>query len=102
MRRAAQAGHATGRGGAGFAGDAAFAAVTGLAQGDVQVHQARRGDQAFGVDGLAGTEAAGGGTEGNDLAGFQMKIGHLIQATGRVDNASANNAELHWAFSCSN
>ena len=40
--------------GAGFADDAAFAAVAWLAQGDVQVHQAGRGHQAFGVDGLAG------------------------------------------------
>jgi hypothetical protein len=85
---------------AGFAGDVAFAAVARLAQGDVQVDQARRGHQAL-ASMVPGAEAGRGGADGDDLAGFQVQVGDLIQAAG-VDDAGAENAELHWAFSCSN
>ena len=40
--------------------------------------------------------------EGDDLAGFNVNIGDLIQAAAWIDDAGAENAELHWAFSCSN
>ena len=70
--RATQAGHATGGSGLGFTGDVAFAAVARLAQGDIQVHQPRRGHQALGIDALAGVEACGGGADGDDLAGVQV------------------------------
>ena len=102
LRWAAQASDTACSGGTGFAGDAAFAAVARFAQGDVQVHQPRRGHQAFGVDGLGRAETAGCGADGNDLAGFQVQIRNLIQAAGRIDDSGAENAELHWAFSCSN
>jgi hypothetical protein len=42
------------------------------------------------------------GAKGDDLAGFEVNIGNLIQTGGRIDDACAENAELHWAFSCSN
>ena len=44
----------------------------------------------------------GGCADGEDLAGFQVQIGGLIQAAAWIDDAGAENAELHWAFSCSN
>ncbi len=100
--RAAQAGHATGRGRAGFADDRAFTAVARFAQGNVEVDQARGGHQAFGVEGVDGDETGRCGANGDDLAGFNVDIGNLIQAAGWIDHAGAENAELHWAFSCSN
>ncbi|MNK92350.1 hypothetical protein D3C87_1124700 [compost metagenome] len=100
--RAAQAGHAASRRRAGFADNRAFAAVARLAQGNVEVDQAGSGHQAFGVDGVDGDKTGWRRAKGDDFAGFNVDIGYLIQAAGRVDDACAENAELHWAFSCSN
>ena len=73
-----------------------------LAQGDVQVYEAWSGDKTLGVDGFDGGEAGRCSAEGDDLAGFNVNIGDLIQAAAWIDDAGAENAELHWAFSCSN
>ncbi|MNC20792.1 hypothetical protein D3C75_687550 [compost metagenome] len=100
--RAAQAGHAASRRRAGFADNRAFAAVTRLAQGNVEVDQAGSGHQAFGVNRVDGDKTGWRRAKGDDFAGFNVDIGHLIQAAGRIDHAGAENAELHWAFSCSN
>jgi hypothetical protein len=78
------------------------AAAARVAQGDVQVNQPRGGDQTFGIKGVDGNKTGRRGAKGNDLAGFNMDISNLIQAAGRIDDAGAENAELHWAFSCSN
>jgi hypothetical protein len=102
LRRAAQAGHATGGGGAGFAGDAALAAVAGLAQGNAQVDQAGRGHQAGGVQGTGGLEAGRGSADGDDLAGVDVQVADLVQAAGWVDDTGAEDTQAHWAFSCSN
>ncbi len=99
--RAAQAGHATGGGRPGFADDAAFTTVAGFAQGNVQVDQAGCGHQALSVEGLDRHEAGRDGAQGDDFAGVDMDVSHLIQAAGRIDHACAENAEFHWAFSWS-
>ncbi len=77
-------------------------AVARLAQGDVQVNQPRGGHQALGLDGLSRGKTCRGRANGDDFAGFQMQIGHLIQLAARINHTGAENAELHWAFSCSN
>ena len=101
LRREAQAGDAPGGGGAGFAFDAALAAVARLAQGDAQVYQAGRGDQAGGVDFLGGVEAFGGVADGDDAAGLDVQVADLVQAAGRVDQVGATNTDGHCASSCS-
>ena len=70
VRRAAQAGDATCRSGAGLAGDGAFAAVARLAQGNVEVNQPGGGHQTLGLDSLRRGETGWRCTDGNDLAGF--------------------------------
>ncbi len=100
--RAAQAGHAACDRSAGFTGDAAFTAIARLAQGHVEVNQAGRCHQPGSVDDLSGFETGRCGTDCDEFACFDMQVGGLIQPAGRVDDASAEDAELHWAFSCSN
>jgi hypothetical protein len=56
----------------------------------------------LGVEGVDGDKTGWGGAEGNDLAGFNVDVSHFIQARGWINYACAENAELHWAFSCSN
>src|SRR5690606_21610193 len=63
VRWTAQAGDAANGSSAGFAGDAAFATEARLAQADVQIDQARAGDQAAGINGLRGNEAFRGGAQ---------------------------------------
>ncbi|MNN43707.1 hypothetical protein D3C81_1579560 [compost metagenome] len=100
LRRAAQAGDPAGGGGEGLAVDIALAAVAGFAQGDIQVHQAGGGDQPGGVDHAGCLEAGGSVAEGCNLAGLDMDIGDLVQATGRVDYAGATDTDGHSASSC--
>ncbi|MNT00617.1 hypothetical protein D3C72_1350540 [compost metagenome] len=102
LRWAAQAGDATCCCCAGFAGDAAFAAVARLAQGNVEVNQARCGDQALGVDSACRSKTGRCRTDGNDLASIDVQVGGLVQAAQWVDDPGAENTEGHWAFSCSN
>ena len=102
LRRAAQAGDTAGNGGAGFAGDVAFAAVTRLTQGHAQVNQARCGDQAIGLYRTAGAETGRCGANGGNAATVQVQVGHLIQAGRGIDDPGAKNADGHWAFSWSN
>ncbi|MNV50811.1 hypothetical protein D3C71_1428380 [compost metagenome] len=102
LRRAAQAGDATGHGGAGLAGDVAFAAVARLAQGHAEVDQAGRGDQAISLDRAAGAEPGRGGTDGGNAAAVQVQVGDLVQAAVGVDDPGAENTDGHWAFSWSN
>ncbi|VVN35749.1 hypothetical protein PS645_05087 [Pseudomonas fluorescens] len=100
--RAAQAGHTASCGSAGFADNRALAAVTRLAQGDVEVDQPRGGDQPLSVDGISRDEVRRGGADRDNLAGLHMNVGNLIQSADGIDDASAEDAELHWAFSWSN
>ena len=102
LRRAAQAGDTAGHGCAGFTRDVAFAAVTRLAQGHAQVHQARCGNQAIGLDRAAGAEAGWRGADGGNAATVQVQVGDLVQAGFGIDDPGAKNTDGHWAFSWSN
>src|SRR5690606_35469952 len=87
QRRAAQAGDAADGRRLGLAGDVALAAVARLAQGGAEVDQAGRGDQAIGVQRLAGFEAGRRLADGDDLGGVQIEVGDPVQAAGGVDDA---------------
>ncbi|MNZ81531.1 hypothetical protein D3C78_1002020 [compost metagenome] len=93
--RAAEAGDAAAGGRQGFAGDIALAAVAGLAQGDVEVHQAGRGHQALGVYLLVALETGRGLAEGGHLAAFEEEVGDLVVAAGRVDQAGTEDVGTH-------
>ncbi|MNZ82440.1 hypothetical protein D3C78_1011380 [compost metagenome] len=101
LRWAAQAGDASGHGGAGFTGNGALAAVTRLAQRYTEVDQAGCGDQAICLDCTAGAEAGRGRADGGNAATVQVQVGDVVQATLGVDDPGAKNAEGHWAFSWS-
>ncbi|MNN11953.1 hypothetical protein D3C81_1249280 [compost metagenome] len=102
LRRAAQAGDAASGRSAGFAGDAAFAAVTRLAQGNVEVDQAGGGDQACCIDAACRAEASRRCAHGDNLAGINVQVSGLVQAALWINDPGAENTEGHWAFSCSN
>ena len=102
LRRAAQAGDATGDRCAGLAGDVAFAAVARLTQGDAEVDQARGCHQAIGLDRAGGAEAGRRCADGGDATAIEVQVGDGIQAAGRIDDPGADNADGHWAFSWSN
>ncbi len=95
LRWAAQTGDAAGCRSQGFTGDRALAAVARLAQGDREIDEPGRGDQALRIDCLLSLEAGRSLANGRDPAILQEDIGDFVAPAVGVDNARAEDSCCH-------
>ena len=93
--QADHAGHAPRSSGGQFGLQHAFVFVTGFAQAHSQVHQARRHDEAGGVDDAVGFEIGADVAECRDAAGRDGQVTDLVEAGSRVDQSAVLDQDLH-------
>ncbi len=93
--RADQRGHAAGHRRGHFAFQHARVFLAGFAQAHRQVHQTGRDHATGGVDRAVGVEVGGHVADGDDAAGGDRHVGHLVAAGGRVHDTAVLDQDFH-------
>src|SRR6185437_5265523 len=85
-------------------GDGLFVGLARLAQVDVNIDQARRDDEASGVDRLCGLNVLQGAgfVDCGDSSITKQKVAGLVEAVGRIDHAAIQNQYVTHTVTLSN